>query len=215
MFPARERSVFIVLFALTTTLWLAQEQAQAQCRSGQRQQNRSPQYAIMSTMTRPNYPQQQYAILIALRQQYVTLITLPQQYVTLIAWPQRQCAMQAALPRQQSAMNSVNRTSLASTMRTKPAPTEVLIITSGQSTAIGTGGNTETSISSEEDAAQGKLKLAEMLADDGRQQRFKGNETKAKRLLARARSRLQEIVDSYPGTEAARTAKTSLVALAE
>jgi hypothetical protein len=147
-----------------------------------------------------------------LQPQYAVVTAQPQQSAALRTSQQGSAVRTVPVP-QQSALDSVRFESVLRDPDEIVKHTDVVIISSGRSARFGT--SIETDTPTKEDVAQGKLNMAQALADAGRQQKSKGNEKESARLLRLAKRRLRVIVNVYPNTEAAKTAKTFLSALSD
>jgi hypothetical protein len=216
------RSVLTGLFTGALALWLTPGQTQAQC-SGGRQQGRSPRRpALLTSFRQSSCCPSRYTMLTSVQPRAAVRTALQPRYAVVTAQPQQSAALrtsqqgaavQTAPVPQQSALESGRFESLLRDPDEKVKHTDVVIISSGQSARYGT--NIETDTPTKEDVAQGKLNMAQALADAGRQQKSKGNEKEAARLLRLAKRRLRLVVNTYSNTEAAKTAKTVLSALSD
>jgi hypothetical protein len=171
-------------------------------------QNTQPQFSMLTALP------QQNAVLTVFQKQYAMLVSLQQQYAMLAA-AQGQSAMQAATLQRQSSLHSASYVPRLSDPSSDGKRTEFILISSGHSTTLGNSGDTDAGISTMDEAAARKLKMAQMLANAGLAKRFQGKGEEANRLLQRARQRFQAIVANYGNTDAAAEARKKLAALSD
>jgi hypothetical protein len=218
MLSRRARGVVTALGAVAITLWLAAEQAPAQCRGGG-MQNRSGQSNMpMQNMLRQQNPMQQNVLRQQnplqqnvlqqqnpLDQNVLQQIALQQAMLQQLALQQQQAAQLAALqrPPQQNVLQAgvvrpmqPQQNAVAGQLRAIPMP----------------GAEQEVFVRPEhpEETAARQLRMVRDLLADADAMQHQGELGSALKIRARAGDRLQDVVAKYPGTRAADEAQVLL-----
>ena len=184
------RSTSAVHIVLALLLMLSAGQVQAQCESG-RQQNRSQQFG-MGRSSSMQAAMQQNAL------QQAALQAAMQQYALQAAYQQN--ALQTAF--QQNAMVLALRQQTQPQIQHSIAQLPI-VLRAGS-------GDSVPKLDSPEDAAARQLKIALELVADAESAHEQGERDRASKMRERAGQRLQKLIESYSGTQAAGEARELL-----